>query len=122
MEAHKKILSILYLVSGAINLLFGFIAITFFSFLFPILAEEAGPDAWIVKLIGDFFNVIVFVVLSLYALPSFIGAIALMNNKKWGMVLLLVLGCFKLFLFPVGTALGIYTIWVYVEDQKIKIF
>ena len=32
-----------------------------------------------------------------------------------------VLGCFKLFSFPLGTALGVYTIWVYSEDHKHKL-
>jgi hypothetical protein len=42
----------------------------------------------------------------------------LLNEKSWAMTLLLVLGCFKLFSFPIGTAIGIYTIWVYSESHK----
>jgi hypothetical protein len=120
MEQHKKILSILYLVSGTLNLLFGIIAIAFLTALFPVLADEAGADAWKIETLGNVLNLVIGIVLILYALPSFIGAIALLNNKRWGLILLMVLGCFKLFLFPVGTALGIYTIWIYVEDQKTK--
>ncbi len=122
MEAHKKILSILYIISGLLNLFFGLMAIALFSTLFPILAEEAGNEAWIVNLIGKFFNLLVAVVIIIYSLPSFIGAVAIRNNKNWGMILLMVLGCLKLFIFPVGTALGIYTIWVFAEEQKIKNF
>ncbi|HMP98858.1 MAG TPA: hypothetical protein PKC24_03690 [Cyclobacteriaceae bacterium] len=120
MEQHKKILSILYLVSGALNLFFGIVAIAFLSALFPILADEAGADAWKVQTLGNVMNIIIGTVLIIYALPSFIGAIALLNDKRWGMILLMVLGCFKLFIFPVGTALGIYTIWIYIEEQKIR--
>ena len=50
---------------------------------------------------------------------AIIGGISLLNGKSWALTLLLVLGCFKLFSFPFGTALGIYTIWVYAEDKKV---
>jgi hypothetical protein len=43
-----------------------------------------------------------------------------LNNKSWALTLLLVLGCFKLFSFPIGTAIGIYTIYVYSESNKIS--
>jgi hypothetical protein len=54
----------------------------------------------------------------LVAVPSIIGGIALLSGKKWALTLLLVIGCFKLLPFPIGTALGVYTIWVYAEDNK----
>jgi hypothetical protein len=43
-----------------------------------------------------------------------------LNNKSWSLTLLLILGCFKLFSFPIGTAIGIYTIYVYSENHKIS--
>lgn len=118
METHKRILSILYLISGALYLLFGILALSIISTLFPVIIEEAGKDAWVLTFIMQFANYIIGAILIFLVVPSFIGAIGVMTDKKWGMTLLLVLGCLKLFNFPVGTALGIYTIWVYVEDQK----
>ncbi len=34
------------------------------------------------------------------------------------MVLLLIAGCISLLSFPIGTAIGVYTIWVFIEDNK----
>jgi ABC-type glycerol-3-phosphate transport system permease component len=37
---------------------------------------------------------------------------SLLNRKPWGRMLAIVLAVLALFKFPVGTALGIYTLWV----------
>jgi hypothetical protein len=37
---------------------------------------------------------------------------ALMTRQPWGRVLAIIFGIFALFHFPLGTALGIYTLWV----------
>lgn len=45
------------------------------------------------------------------ALAVFAG-VSLLNRKPWGRVLAIVLAVLALFKFPVGTALGVYTLWV----------
>ena len=52
------------------------------------------------------------------ALPSIIGGMATLNNKSYGMVLLVIAGCLSLLSFPIGTAIGAYSIYVYVENQR----
>jgi hypothetical protein len=47
-----------------------------------------------------------------------IAGAGLLLGKPWALTLALVMGCFKLFSFPFGTALGIYTIWVYAENHR----
>jgi len=45
------------------------------------------------------------------ALALFAG-LSLLNRKPYGRVLAIVLAVLALFKFPLGTALGIYTLWV----------
>jgi hypothetical protein len=45
------------------------------------------------------------------ALALFAG-LSLLNRKPYGRLLAIVLGVLALFKFPLGTALGIYTLWV----------
>jgi hypothetical protein len=90
-----------------------------FSILLPFIFEHAKLDEqWILVYIVPFIRIIATITILLFAVPSIIGGIAILNKKKWGLTLVLILGCFKLFSFPIGTALGIYTIWVYSEDHK----
>ena len=119
METHKRILGILYIVSGSLHILLMLFLSALFSILLPFIFEHEQVDQqWIVVYIIPFIQIITIITVLLFAIPSIIGGIALLNKKKWALTLVLVLGCFKLFSFPIGTALGIYSIWVYSEDSK----
>lgn len=119
MESHKRILAILYIISGALQILILLFVSTFISMFIPLITDQADPDAqWVFTWIVPFIQIIATIGILLFSIPSIIGGIGLLNNKSWAMILVLILGCFKLFSFPIGTAIGIYTIWVYSESNK----
>lgn len=121
METHKRILAILYIISGALQIIGLLFVSLFMSFIIPFIMEEAGPDAeWVFVWLVPFIRIIAVVVILFFSIPSIIGGVGLLNSKSWALTLLLVLGCFKLFSFPIGTAIGIYTIYVYSESNKIS--
>ncbi len=122
METHKRILGILYIVSGAMHILGMLLLSALFSILWPFLFEHAHlDDQWILVYVIPFIRLIALGIVLLFAIPSIIAGIGLLYKKHWALTLTLVLGCFKLFSFPLGTALGVYTIWVYSEDHKHKL-
>lgn len=119
METHKRVLGILYIVSGSMHILIMLFLSALFSILLPFIFEHAQLDEqWILLYIVPFIRAIGVITIMLFALPSIIGGMGLLHKKQWALTLVLILGCFKLFSFPIGTALGIYTIWVYSEDHK----
>lgn len=119
MDIHNRILSILYIISGTMQVIAMLFISTVLQILLPFIMEEAGPEGeWIFVWIIPFIRVIGVVIVAFFALPSIIGGIGLLNGKRWALTILLILGCFKLFAFPLGTLLGIYTIWVYSQNQK----
>jgi hypothetical protein len=121
MESHKRILAFIYIISGILQIMVMLIVMSVFSTLLPFIQDEAGRDAeWVFRWLIPFIRMMVMFIIILFSIPSIIGGIALLNEKKWALSLLLILGCFKLFSFPIGTAIGIYTIWVYAKDQEIK--
>lgn len=56
-------------------------------------------------------------ILLVLAAPGLIGGFGLLKHQSWARVLVLILGVLALFSFPVGTALGIYTIWVLTRPE-----
>jgi hypothetical protein len=121
MEVHKRILAILYIISGSLQILGMLFVTAFISSFIPLIMDEAGPDAqWVFVWLVPFIRIVAIVVILFFSIPSIIGGVALLNNKSWSLTLLLILGCFKLFSFPIGTAIGIYTIYVYSENHKIS--
>jgi hypothetical protein len=119
MESHKRILSILYIALGSIQFFALLLVQIFISSILPFITNEVDPDErWILELVSTFLPYLFWGLIILVALPSIIGGVALLRGNKWALTMLLVLGCLKLLSFPVGTALGIYTIWVYAEEGK----
>lgn len=122
MESNNRLLSILHIVYGGLILLFAVFATTVIESMLPFLTSGVPEE-------GQFFmgmalNVIqVLAIFFLIAvpIPSVIGGIALLQGKKWGLTILLISGSLSLFSFPIGTALGVFTIIVYSKNQNQKV-
>ena len=61
-------------------------------------------------------------ILSIFFVPGIVGGIGLLRHKQWVRYLVLILGILSLLNIPVGTALGIYTLWVLLQDETAKLF
>lgn len=121
MESHKRILGILYIVTGIIMILAMVFVTLAFSVALPWIIERTQSDEqWVFTWLVPLIQIIGFTLIILVALPSLIGGWGLLTQQRWAMTLVLIVGCLKLFSFPIGTAIGIYTIWVYSEDQRIQ--
>jgi hypothetical protein len=119
METHKRVLGILFIVTGTMQAVALIIVSFLFATLFPLIIEQAqGEGMWILEWLRQFGQVFAFCMIFLFSIPSIIAGIGLLNKQKWALTFALILGCFKLFSFPFGTMIGIYAIWVYAEDQK----
>lgn len=119
MENHKRILGIIYVVSAVLLGLTALFLNVLFAMIFSFAAGQADQeDAAILELVGNILEWLPTVIILCFAIPSLIAGIGLLNKAPWAMILALILGVFKLFSFPIGTAIGIYTIWVYAEDNK----
>lgn len=112
-STHKKALGVFYIVFGIFNILFAILAFFLIWRIFDF--AQVPPEVYqIVTIAGASFAG----VLLLASLLSIIGGAAFMRFKSWAKMLLLILGVFYLFLFPVGTILGIYTLVVFLSDNK----
>ncbi|MBL7847823.1 MAG: hypothetical protein JNL40_10170 [Cyclobacteriaceae bacterium] len=121
MESHKRILGIIYIVTGILLLMGMMIASMFLSMMLPwVLDSVSADDQWVFTWLIPFLRAVAIFVCIFIALPSLLAGWGLLNQKSWAMLLALVVGCLRLFSFPIGTAIGIYTIWVYVEDNRQK--
>jgi hypothetical protein len=119
MENHKRILGIIYIVSAVLLGLTALFLNVLFGLIFSFAAGQADhEDAAVLELVGKILEWLPTVIILCFAIPSLIAGIGLLNKAPWAMILALILGIFKLFSFPIGTAIGIYTIWVYAEDNK----
>ena len=66
----------------------------------------SGPE-WMTALLP-----VIAVVTAAMAVLAFVAAFGLLTRRPWGRVLAIIAAILSLLKFPVGTALGIYTLWV----------
>ncbi len=120
METHKKILGTIYIAYG--SFLFLILSLVYFLVFGIIIGDHLERDMSHreAELVFSIVRFVFGFVIIFFIFPSIIGGIALLSKKKWGMILLLVVGCLSLLSFPVGTAIGGYTLWVYFKEQEIN--
>jgi hypothetical protein len=125
LKAHKRALGIIHIVYGALTavifLLIGAFFDAFFPFILDAIREDSGSEAAeIFAAVQNLIKSVFYVLLFFCALPSIVGGLGVLQNKNWGMVITLIAGCISIFSFPIGTAIGGYTIFVFIEDNKQK--
>ena len=111
---HLTILSILFVTFDSILLL---VSIGFFIG-FPLLGKFV--DDATANMALSYIGVGVGSILLLISIPGIVAGLGLIYRKSWSRILALVLCVVKLFSIPFGTALGIYGIWVLMQDKTIK--
>lgn len=121
MESHKRILGILFIISGVIRVFGMIFFMGFFSVLMPFLIQEVSADeAWVFEWLEKSMLLFGWGFIIIFAIPRIIAGIGMLNKKPWALMMALIWGCIGVFSFPLGTALCGYTIWVYLEDNKAK--
>jgi uncharacterized membrane protein (DUF2068 family) len=71
----------------------------------------------LLTLIG--FLIAVFV--AVLSVPNLICGWGLLKRKSWSRIFALVLGCLGLLSFPLGTAIGVYSLWALTQPEAERI-
>lgn len=116
MEKHVTVLGILYIAFSALGLL---LAVIVFTAVVGGGIISGDSEAIAITAVVGPAVALFFVLLSA---PGLIGGIYLLRHRPWARILVLVLGFLNLIEIPVGTALGIYTIWVLLKNETVQLF
>jgi len=116
MQQHATILGWLHIFVNALMFLMGFFV---FALLWGIGVTSGDAEAArILGIIGT--SVGAFLVL--LGIPGVVAGYGLLRGKAWGRILALVVGFLGLVNFPLGTAIGIYTLWALLQDSASDYF
>lgn len=119
---HKKVLGIIYIITASLSILLMLGVNMFLSTLFEFIIDKANEEdaATVLSLVSTFVRIITFSITLFVSIPSIIAGIGLLNQQRWALIMALILGCLKLLSFPIGTAIGVYSIWVYTESNRVE--
>jgi hypothetical protein len=106
-------------INIALSAIFLFIGLFAFFFLTGIGLTVDDAEATRILTFVAFAGSAFFVALSI---PGFLAGYGLLKKKTWGRVLAIVVAVLDLFNIPIGTAIGIYALWVLTEENSAEYF
>ena len=113
MDSHVKVLGVLRIVYGAIGVLIGVGALALFGGIGALVGvTEGDADAWAAVPILGFIGIAAFLFFAVLSVPGIIAGWGLLRYQPWARILTIVLSCLDLLNFPLGTAVGVYGLWV----------
>jgi len=116
MEKHINIVAALQIGLSIFNLLIVLLVYTFLNLISSFIDDQNAR--MIISLIAN----IVSVVLIIISIPGILAGMGLYKRKEWARILILVLSVIEIFSFPIGTAIGIYSIWALVQPETVSVF
>jgi len=110
-ELHISVLGWLYILGNTIYLVIGGMGL---FLLAGIGVATNDPEAFQILSIVGGVGAVFFTVL---AVPGLIAGVGLLKRQSWARILALVLAILGLINFPIGTAVGIYALWVLLQTD-----
>lgn len=109
-QEHVRLLSILWFAFSGFEVIGGIVLLVLANTIFGGMIQmgEAGRPPEFLHVLFTFLGILVLA----KAVAGILAGWALLNREPWGRVLALVLAFLALINPPLGTALGVYTLWV----------
>jgi hypothetical protein len=117
MEGHVKAVAVLWIIYGALGLIFTFFL---FAALFGIsYIPDIGAEAPVILRTLALGLCVFF---GLLTLPELIAGFGIYNHREWGRIVGMAVAFLNLISFPVGTALSVYTLVVLFHSDTVPLF
>ena len=117
MKKHVTIVGAIHIGFGILGLVGAIAAFFLFAFLKGVVGDEEIP-----ALLFSFLSISIPVLIGFMSTLGLVGGIGLLTFQSWARYLIIVvaaLGCLNI---PIGTLLGVYSLWVLLQDDTVKLF
>jgi hypothetical protein len=111
-------------VVGALQIGFSALWLIGAIFLFFVLnfARDVVGEDDIAKRILGLISTVLPLFLGVIAVLGLTGGIALLMYKGWARIFVIIISALGCFNIPIGTLVGVYSIWVLMQEETIKLF
>jgi len=108
---------------AALNIGFGILGLLIAMFvLIGMVLGNMFIDDYDVRKILPIIGTVAVLFLLLTSIPEIIGGIGLLKRRPWARILILIVACMDLLWIPIGTIIGIYELWVLLQDETTQLF
>lgn len=113
MQLHVTILGWLFVVSGFLAVISGAVV----AYVLNVVGETVLTGDPLAHSLVTQFGLGVGIFLALLSIPSIAAGVGLLARASWSRALALIVGVVRMINVPFGTALGVYTLWVLLQDE-----
>lgn len=117
MKQHVSLVGALHIGFGALGLLGALAIYLSFSFIFGYIQEEPVVEHFLAVIGNSLALMVMF-----FSCLGIIGGIGLFSYKPWARILVMIVSAINCLNIPVGTAKGVYSIWVLMQPETIDMF
>jgi hypothetical protein len=125
MRNHVRILAYLHIVFGSLGVLCGLLVLLIFGGAGRLVGVTSpyDPDTWRVAIpVIGVAGLAICAFFMLLSIPGIIAGVGLLEFRPWARTLAIVLSAPDLLHVPLGTALGIYGLWVLLNAETERLF
>jgi len=116
MDKHVTLLGVLFIAYHVLGLVVGFVIMGVLSSVGCLTGDPTAMT--VLTAVGIGLGTFLIVL----SVPGLIAGIALLMRRRWARILAMIVGAFDLIDIPFGTVLGIYSFWVLLHDDTIRVF
>lgn len=117
MKQHVSLVGALHIGFGILGLIGALVIVFGFQFLIEFVEEEPLAE----KILSYVGNSVALIILFFSSL-GVIGGIGLFTYKPWARILVMIVSAMNCLNVPIGTAKGVYSIWVLMQPETIELF
>jgi hypothetical protein len=120
MDTHVRVAAWMRILWSAVGLVPALIFLLVFNGIGIVASVLTGGLIAVpfIMVVGAFLALL----FSITALPGLIAGWGLLNYQPWARIVNVVLAALDLIHFPLGTALGLYSIWVMLHPETVMLF
>ena len=117
MKKHVTVVGAIQIGAGILGLIGALTVFFALNFAKGMVGDEDVPSV-----VLSFLSISLPILIGFMATLSLVGGIALLSYKSWARILVMIVSVMGCFFIPIGTLVGVYSIWTLMQDDTIKLF
>ncbi|HEX5322400.1 MAG TPA: hypothetical protein VFW40_01345, partial [Capsulimonadaceae bacterium] len=113
---------VLHIVFGALGMLVAIGLLLLFGGIAGVVASSAHTETGLPEGVVGLIGIVICGIVAVLSLPGLIAGIGLLQFRPWARILGIIISGFDLLSVPLGTALGVYGLWVLLSNETEALF
>lgn len=117
MKKHVTVVGALHIGLGTLGLIGALVIFFALNFARNVVGNEEIPT-----MVLGFLSISLSLLLGVISAVGVIGGIGVLTFKSWARILVMVVSVIGCINIPIGTLAGVYSLWVLMQDETVKLF